>query len=436
MYLNPKTTEPYWLHNAPFQDPPTEPLPKRADIVIVGAGLTGMSTAYWLQKFRPDLAVVVLEARGVSSGATGRNAGILAPGHNDDFEEIVARYGVESAEKLIQFEFLNTDMLLKFLDEHSDKDKGFFDPEFTWTKGTIVAWSTAEEAAESLSSAKSLCEKIPGMRILSPEELQQLSGFDAFKYGGILIDKTAIAWAAKIVFCLTRSVLDKVHISTHTKVESVEQLTDGEGYRLHTNRGTIDAQKVAYCTNGWTGHLLEPLKECLIPVINQVVSARNQPGTPRFEYALTANHGYIYMSCRPNGDIIMGGMRNIVPGKQENIDDDSVKDAVVSKALTDFMFSVVKVPSVEKEWAGVMGFTKDRLPLVGDLRHVLGDRAGKGQFIAAGFTGHGMPRTFLCGRSLARLLVDQPLDDWFPAEFLVNHPSRRSWWKSNQISKL
>lgn len=37
------------------------------------AGLTGMSTAYWLQQLRPELKVVVVEARGISSGATGRN---------------------------------------------------------------------------------------------------------------------------------------------------------------------------------------------------------------------------------------------------------------------------------------------------------------------------------------------------------------------------
>lgn len=40
----------------------------------------------------------------------------------------------------------------------------------------------------------------------------------------------------------------------------------------------------------------------------------------------------------------------------------------------------------------------------------------------------GMPRTFLCGRALAQLLADKPLDDWFPPEFLVDHESRKSWW--------
>lgn len=97
MRLSPNSIPSYWLYEAPFQSPSTEPLPESADIVVIGgkadrllvsaeilllipvnyfaatAGLTGMSTAYWLQQMEPSLKVVVLDARGIASGATGRN---------------------------------------------------------------------------------------------------------------------------------------------------------------------------------------------------------------------------------------------------------------------------------------------------------------------------------------------------------------------------
>lgn len=165
------------------------------------------------------------------------------------------------------------------------------------------------------------------------------------------------------------------------------------------------------------------------------------------------------MSCRPNGDVIMGGMRDIVPNKQEHEDDDSSLNMTVSQALREFVRDTLKVPDIEREWVGVMGFTRDRLPLVGDLRYVLGPMQGKNQYIAAGFTGHGkynnslahvlflslllnntsnsgMSRTFLCGRALAQLLTDQSLEDWFPPEFLVQHPSRLSWWQHKKESRI
>lgn len=48
-----------------------------------------------------------------------------------------------------------------------------------------------------------------------------------------------------------------------------------------------------------------------------------------------------------------------------------------------------------------------------------------------------MPRTYLSGRALAQLLTEQPLDDWFPKEFLLDHSSRKSWWAEAKLeSKL
>ncbi|KAI7875557.1 FAD dependent oxidoreductase [Lichtheimia hyalospora FSU 10163] len=428
MHLNPTSTLSYWLTNAPFQQPTNEPLPDKADIVIIGAGLSGMSTAYWLQQLRPELKVVVVDARGVSSGATGRNGGIITPGLNDDFDAIVNSYGVDAAQNLVEFDYRNVDALAEFLKHHSDNDKGFFDPEITWTKGTIIAWSTAQEAEDSYPGAVALANKIQDIRVLSPEELQKIPGLESFKHGGIHIRTTAIAWAAKIVFCLARYLQNKIHIATHTRVLSVE------GNKVITSRGTIQAGRVAYCTNAWSGRLLEKMSPYIVPVRNQVVSARAVEGRPRLEHVLSANRGYQYMSFRPNGDIIMGGMRDIVPSKQEYEDDDSTMNLTVSQGLRKFMREIVHVPSVDKEWVGVMGFSRDRLPIVGNLKPVLGDKEGCHQYISAGFTGHGMPRTFLCGRALAQMLADKPLDDWFPPEFLVEHKSRKSWW--NDKSKM
>ncbi|KAI9494563.1 FAD dependent oxidoreductase [Zychaea mexicana] len=432
MHLNPISTQSYWLNNAPFQTPSKDPLPSEADIVIIGAGLTGMSTAYWLMQMQPNLKVVVADARGVASGATGRNGGIMSPGLNDDFDETVAVYGAEAAQQLIDFDYRNVDMLTQFLKENADQDKGFFDPELTFTKGTIIAWSTIQEAEEGRPAAESLCKRVKDMRIISPEELKQIPGFESFQYGGLHIKTTAIAWAAKIVFCLARYVAKQgVRFATHTKVDNVVWDEKRSVNAIYTDKGIIEAPRVAYCTNAWTARLLEPVRNVLVPVRNQVVSVRSPAGAPRLEYVLSADRGYQYLSCRPNGDIIFGGMRNVVPGKQEYEDDDSTLNTAVSQALRKFMADVVNVPSVEREWAGVMGFTKDRMPLLGSVEHITGSSKNKGQYVAAGFTGHGMPRTFLCGRAIAQLLTGQDLDDWFPPEFLVEHPSRQSWWNSN-----
>ena len=267
---------------------------------------------------------------------------------------MLSAYGAESAQRLVEFDYRNVDMLSAFLKKHADNDKGFFDPELTWTKGTIIAWSTAEEAEEARPSAETLCKKIDDMRIMSAEELKQIPGFESFQYGGLHIKTTALAWAAKIVFCLARYVSAQggVHIATHTKIENVEWDEKHAINTVHTSRGVIEASRVAFCTNAWTARLLEQVRDVLVPVRNQVVSVRAPADGPRLEYVMSADRGYQYMSCRPNGDYIMGGMRNVVPSKQEHEDDDSTLNTTVSDALRKFMADVVKVPSVEREWAG------------------------------------------------------------------------------------
>ena len=73
-------TRPFWLDGVPGQDVGADgPLPARADVVVIGGGITGTSVAYWLGAH--GVSAVVLEARGLSGGASGRNGGHISAGH-------------------------------------------------------------------------------------------------------------------------------------------------------------------------------------------------------------------------------------------------------------------------------------------------------------------------------------------------------------------
>ena len=95
-------------------------------------------------------------------------------------------------------------------------------------------------------------------------------------------------------------------------------------------------------------------------------------------------YGYIYAMQRPDGRIVLGGCRNITPTMEVNNDDDSVGSMVpeVSAALRSFLrkFPDLANVKVESEWVGIMGFSIDRRPLIGQL-------ARKNEYILAGFTG-------------------------------------------------
>ena len=96
----------WWLDNLPSGlVPPPSTLPATADVVIIGAGLTGCATAFWLQRLY-GRSSVILDARGLAGGATGRNGGHLWPNPASDFE----RSTVEELLSFIEAEGVDCDL--------------------------------------------------------------------------------------------------------------------------------------------------------------------------------------------------------------------------------------------------------------------------------------------------------------------------------------
>ncbi|KAM3589127.1 hypothetical protein VKS41_000004 [Umbelopsis sp. WA50703] len=430
------STNSYWLNGAPWQEANKERLPESADVVIVGAGMSGLSTAYWLKQYNPKLKVVVTEARGVSSGATGRNGGICLPGLNDSFQETIDQFGYEPAKKLLDFDYLTVNEMKSFVQRHCDTDKGFFDPEMTFLKdGGLILWSTPQQRDDGLKDADALIAAGLGQDVtrLDSADVKAITGSDAF-YGGLQIKTTAVLWAAKFVFSLARQVQDWCHIATFCPVEGVSK--GGDHFKVKTSRGTIQCSKIVYATNAWTCSILPEFKKHVIPVRNQVLQFR-PPKQVKWNYCLSSNDGYEYMSQRPNGDIVIGGMRNLVDGQEVNQPDDSTLNDKVGKALREYLpkhFPQIKESDikVQHEWSGIMGFNMyDRLPFIGSLKNI--PNRNDGEYACFGFTGHGMPRTYMAGKAVASMITDQPVPNWFPTECLPDHPRRRQLWNKSRL---
>ena len=98
-----------WLEDSPFQDyRSSDTLPAYSDIVIIGAGISGCSTAFHLlSRLENVVSVCILEARGVASGATGRNLGKLDPITSGSYGSRKARYGTSAALDIVAFELEN-----------------------------------------------------------------------------------------------------------------------------------------------------------------------------------------------------------------------------------------------------------------------------------------------------------------------------------------
>jgi len=247
--------------------------------------------------------------------------------------------------------------------------------------------------------------------------------------GGIACPFAGQCWPAKFVFGLAELVTSRgANVQTRTLVkqvkrhwnpkEQLEVVTEGG-----ESRGSIFCQHVVYATNGYTAHLLPELRRTIVPTQGQIlVTAPLQkmaiPGNTWYDY------GYLYMIQRPNGQLVLGGCRNKHPkGDTANVDD-SKTEPVVSDALRSFLkntFPELKDKlDVQHEWTGIMGFTPDSLPMIGRLRGH--------EWIAAGYTGYGMPKCFGAGKAVAEMIVGKLKQEDFVPQY---NPSR--YWP---IAKL
>jgi glycine/D-amino acid oxidase-like deaminating enzyme len=101
-------SEPHKLSN--HQSPH---LPPTVNVAIIGSGMTGISAAYHLLQHKPNLRITILEARSLTSGATGRNGGHCKEDPYDDYEDLKELYGKEGARRVVKFRLAQLDALVE-----------------------------------------------------------------------------------------------------------------------------------------------------------------------------------------------------------------------------------------------------------------------------------------------------------------------------------
>src|SRR6185312_15025690 len=95
----------FWLDRSPKSEK------KVYDAIIVGAGISGLSTAYWLQNEDPSLKIAIVEKSRLAFGASGRNAGFITCGSVEHFNRMITKHGLERATEIWRFAQENLRML-------------------------------------------------------------------------------------------------------------------------------------------------------------------------------------------------------------------------------------------------------------------------------------------------------------------------------------
>ena len=241
-------------------------------------------------------------------------------------------------------------------------------------------------------------------------------------------------------------------IETNTQVNSVavSESDPTHPYQLHTNRGVISATTVVHATNAHAAHLLPNLQGKVLPLRGQM-SVQSRPKEFPIEgersYILHYERGYDYMTQAPSepGEIYLGGgfLRDYSFEDEDDIghvhdDQISTKALEVLRRIIPLCFTEGAGAEVTHAWTGVMGFTSDDLPIVGKVPTSISGRTtanlDSGEWVSAGFNGHGMAYCWLSGKALAQMMVEgeKSVGDWFPKEHFACSEERMAGFSAKR----
>ncbi|KAG9233735.1 FAD dependent oxidoreductase superfamily protein [Amylocarpus encephaloides] len=428
----PDPTKSYW------QTPPhkiadlrsTLKIPEKINYVIVGSGITGASIAYKLLVGEPSASIVMLEARQAASGASGRNGGHCRAGRYVYFKAYLEKFGKDDALLMEQLEEANVKNVGAFIKEQNI-DCDLRDVE-------TIDISTDQRQWESvLAALKARQEVFDGKReeaVLTKHKLwsAQEAKEDLLVPNGVgAVSFPAFALQPyKFVCALLEMSMERgLNLQTNTPVLEVSPIFAGgaKKWQVMTERGDVLADKVILATNAYTGALYPPLSNFIIPTRGQIAAIR--PGSKIDGNPVLERTGGLadkeYWQRRAKGlsgegDIIFGGGRRKGPHGQQPMLDDSRIDPTISAYLSQ------ETPSkyfgenwgenglVVQEWSGIMGYTFDTQPIIGEAP------GQEGLWICAGFHGHGMAMTFQSAEALVQLLLGkQEVLEWLPNCFKI-----------------
>ncbi|KAF6756557.1 FAD dependent oxidoreductase-domain-containing protein [Ephemerocybe angulata] len=442
-------TKGFWTHSPGANELAREgaegEVVRDADVVVVGSGLTGVSAAYHLaRKIGKGLEgerrrVVVLEARDFCSGATGRNGGHLFPNPFYDFSRRQALYGTEEAVKSFEIEQYTYREFVKILhDTNTSAEVDLVEG------GHITLFVTPQEEklvrADYEAAKKAGVPEIERVRFIDRETMAKTRGT---AHPGVWTP-SANLWPLKLaaqIYKLAKKASSSVEVTlhTHTPATAVRLSEGNRRYTVETPRGPIECDYVVHAANAYTNYLVDPqeTKVRVVPTRGQVIAVPAKAGTEEVgANGWGANEGFEYWFPRPvkkegeNPVIFLGGGREVAKPNYEYYEtDDGKVNGDVGASLRRFLPSVFPGLFDEDteptwEWTGIMGYTATGNPYVGRLPSK--DGAPSHQYIAAGYTGHGMPRTYACAEVVAGMISSDmagsewTAPSWFPRHYEWN----------------
>jgi glycine/D-amino acid oxidase-like deaminating enzyme len=394
-----------------------------ADVVVVGGGLTGLWTAYYLAGADPTLRIAVLERDVVGFGASGRNGGwcsALFAVSEGRLDRVVGEGAGAAMRHAMEATVREVGRVVGSEDIHCGFAPG----------GTVVLARTAaqlERTRDEIAAARALGITEDDLAMLSPTDAAAMVGATDV-LGGTYTPHCAAVDPARLV----RGLADAVERRGVSIYEQTEVRAIGSG-AVETVRGTVTAPIVVRATEGYT-RTLRGEERTLIPVYSLMIATEPLPdgfwaeaGLARRETFADRRHLVIYGQRTEDGRMAFGGRGapyHLGSAIRPEFDRDPSVHEALRRTLVE-LFPALADARITHGWGGPLGISRDWFSSVGI------DRA-TGVAWAGGYVGDGVSTTNLAGRTLSDLILRQ--DTELTGLPWVGHRSKR--WEPEPLRYL
>ncbi len=378
----------YWLDES-FTTKNT----KNYDYIIIGAGIAGLSTAYWLEKKSSNAKIAIIDKFSLAYGASGRNAGFVTCGSALHFNKLKEKFGLEKAKEIWQFSEMNRDLLLAEIIQDEAQTVDYK----TTGSCTVIPDEIQSEKFKSLlknmKSSNIAVDMIDAKTLQKEYAVKTSAGAIEYKHDGIIHPVK-----------LLKKIQSKLKNTDLIFGEEVFKIQSGETTaQVTTQKQTYQSSKMFVCLNGFVSDLMPEFNEIIKPQRGQVIVTESMPQIIKGPCYLTQH--LCYFRQLQTGEILIGGFRNH-DAEKENTSNDQATEKIQS-ALENFAktyFDNTANIKINYRWSGIMGFTPDEQMIIG------AHPSRKNVYMMAGCSGHGMGLSF----HAAKKMVDNSFGEKLP----------------------
>jgi glycine/D-amino acid oxidase-like deaminating enzyme len=391
--MNEFIDKPFWHSNLdmPSFSPPS--LPKSVDVIVVGAGFTGLATA--LHLLRGGKSVALFDAMKIGYGASGKNGGMIGPSlHKLGLSGLTGQYGKERALKILQ-EGMTA---ISYFQEFIKQEEIDCDLKMTGRFRGVTNKKALEGVIRDSENLRAL--KGFDFDVVDKKDVHDEIGSDLYQ-GGVVYHQDGGLHPFKLQLALVEKVMELGGlIFEESRAGDIKN--SPTGFHVQTDKGLISCENVVIASNAYTkkfgGNRAPWYSKRLLPITSAMIATEElPPGTIDRMFPKKRMHGgnhrlVQYYRTSTDHKRVLFGARGTDPF------DRALNNGPMLKKHLCKIFPEINDVKIDYSWSGKVAYTFDHTPHLGKQ---------DGIHYAIGYCGSGVTRSIYLARQLSRRILGQ-----------------------------